>query len=78
MAIQRIKQIKLYHGAWLDSIETTYILSDDSEFVCSTGRRSARSSTYEFGPNEILLAMGGLLGFIRVGRSDPTHKSGSA
>ena len=64
--IDRIKRITVCHGAWLDSISTTYVLTDGTEFTCTTGRKGGRASTYEFADNEILLAMGGLLGFIKV------------
>ena len=64
--IDRIKRITVYHGAWLDSIATTYVLTDGTEFTCTTGRKGGRASTYEFADNEVLLAMGGLLGFIKV------------
>ena len=37
--IQRIKRIELYFGAWVDSLITTYVLSDGSEFTCSNGNR---------------------------------------
>ena len=72
-SIDRIRRITIYHGAWLDSIATTYVLSGGSEFTCTTGRKGGRSSTYDFADNEILLAMGGLLGFIKVCVSRVPH-----
>lgn len=91
LTIARIDSITLHHGAWIDSIVTTYELSDGSLMTCANGPRGlckispreahqmnrgppltmplavagSRSSTYKFSKSEVLLAIGGLLGFVR-------------
>lgn len=82
--IHRIKSITLHHHAWIDSLVTTYELSDGSTMICSNGRKGAifscscqdrkqliqligaRSSTYDLESHEVVLGIGGLLGFIKV------------
>lgn len=87
LTIQRIKAITLFFGAWVGTLEVTYLLSDGSEMTRTNGQRGkssrlfslivslselgsgGKSATYQFRPNEILIAVAGLLGFIQVRRA---------
>lgn len=37
LSISRIKRITVHYGAWIDSLNTTYVLSDGSMYECKNG-----------------------------------------
>jgi hypothetical protein len=48
LTIKRIKRITIHYGAWIDSLNTTYVLSDDTEFVCNNGPQGEFTSIRKY------------------------------